>query len=327
LSFILFWTNFSLFSFFGFVDRQKKLSISKKEIVEKTAMLNIEHKRRRLFSKWMSLVTIDECQYLVGVQIAHLLERETFNMYRSMKIKGVTLYRASPEQIEYLCDQGAIRPGTHSVTLVPYADAIYFVADVRERNRDVALRKANKHLKRSRQRKRTYLEVRPRLHRRKPLPWDVVRSLHADESEPPEPAIKAVVPELPPTIPASKLPPNRQRPRRSDASRIAAAKPAVVLKTRIVADKTAAASPSSSESSESALSSPTKAGPSCSSAADLAALGALSEQLVAAAEYASAKTLSGLLAAIDDDDDDDDDDGSDSDGRLPQIFGPTVHVH
>lgn len=59
-------------------------------------------------------------KYFVGVQLATLLKRETFNLYRSMKIKNVGVSRATHGQVSFLVKAGAVRPGTHSVTLVDY---------------------------------------------------------------------------------------------------------------------------------------------------------------------------------------------------------------
>ena len=86
------------------------------------------HKRINAFGKKLSVVKLTGNKYLIGVQIAALLQRETFNMYRSMKIKNVQLIRATPEQVELLCSCSAVRSGTHSVTLIPYDAGLYFIA-------------------------------------------------------------------------------------------------------------------------------------------------------------------------------------------------------
>ena|SRR3990167_1333393 len=86
------------------------------------------HSTTNVFGKKLTVVYFDEQKYLIGVQIAALLKRETFNMYRSMKIKNVRIKRAAPEQVEYLCQCNAVRPGTHSVTLIPFETGLYFIA-------------------------------------------------------------------------------------------------------------------------------------------------------------------------------------------------------
>lgn len=80
------------------------------------------------FGKKLSVVYFDGNKYLIGVQIAALLKRETFNMYRSMKIKNIRIKRADPKQVDYLCECNAVRPGTHSVTLIPFESGLYFIA-------------------------------------------------------------------------------------------------------------------------------------------------------------------------------------------------------
>ena len=88
----------------------------------------ILHKKINAFGKKLSVVRLEGEDYLIGVQIATLLRRETFNMYRSMKIKNIHIKRANPDHVDYLCKCNAVRPGTHSVTLIPYESGLYFVA-------------------------------------------------------------------------------------------------------------------------------------------------------------------------------------------------------
>lgn len=80
------------------------------------------------FGKKLSVVYFDKQKFLIGVQIASLLKRETFNMYRSMKIKNIQIKRASPKQVDFLCECNAVRSGTHSITLIPYESGLYFIA-------------------------------------------------------------------------------------------------------------------------------------------------------------------------------------------------------
>jgi len=75
----------------------------------------------------MSVLTVDGKEYMIGVQIAQLLKRETFNLYRSLKIKGIDVLRAENEQVDYLVNCNSIKRGTHSVTLVPLDDGLSFV--------------------------------------------------------------------------------------------------------------------------------------------------------------------------------------------------------
>src|SRR4051812_28156643 len=80
---------------------------------------HLDHELQVIEGEELSVLVADGQRYLIGVQVAHLLKRETFNMYRSMKIKGVELLKAESDQVEYMISCGAVRSGTHSVTLIP----------------------------------------------------------------------------------------------------------------------------------------------------------------------------------------------------------------
>lgn len=69
-------------------------------------------------------------RWLIGVQLAAALNKETFNMYASMKLKGVVLLRAKPDHVEWLAGHGAIKGSTHSVTLVPYEAGLAYIQGV-----------------------------------------------------------------------------------------------------------------------------------------------------------------------------------------------------
>ncbi len=89
------------------------------------------HRWKTVFGKSMSVLTVADKEYLIGVQIAQLLKRETFNLYRSLKIKGIDVLRAENEQVDYLVNCNSIKRGTHSVTLVPFDDGLNFVSGMR----------------------------------------------------------------------------------------------------------------------------------------------------------------------------------------------------
>jgi hypothetical protein len=80
-----------------------------------------------LFSRKFTTIDLDGRRWLVGVQIAALLHRETYNLYRSLKLKKVPVKRATPEQLEFLLRSRIVRPGTRSVTFVGYHEAIPFI--------------------------------------------------------------------------------------------------------------------------------------------------------------------------------------------------------
>jgi len=91
------------------------------------------HRWQTLFGQSMSVFTLAERDFLIGVQIAVLLKRETFNLYRSIKIKGIELVRAENEHVDFLVNCNSIKRGTHSVTLIPLDEGIAFVDEERRR--------------------------------------------------------------------------------------------------------------------------------------------------------------------------------------------------
>ena len=65
--------------------------------------------------------------FLVGVQVSKILQRMTFNLYKSLKRKGVMVRRASPHQVCFLIRTHSVPPNTHSVSLIPYDGAKNFI--------------------------------------------------------------------------------------------------------------------------------------------------------------------------------------------------------
>uniref|UniRef100_A0A7S4L119 Uncharacterized protein n=1 Tax=Paramoeba aestuarina TaxID=180227 RepID=A0A7S4L119_9EUKA len=68
-------------------------------------------------------------RYFVGVEMARLLRQQTYNMYRSMKSRGIELIRANQNVLSYLRQQKAVPRNTHSVTLVPYTEGMKFILE------------------------------------------------------------------------------------------------------------------------------------------------------------------------------------------------------
>jgi len=67
---------------------------------------------------------------MIGVQISKVLQRETFNLYRSFKLKKIPFLRATTSQIDFLIEVGAVPGSTHSITLVPIESGIPYVQEV-----------------------------------------------------------------------------------------------------------------------------------------------------------------------------------------------------
>eukprot|EP01103_Thecamoeba_quadrilineata_P002687 TRINITY_DN12598_c0_g1_i1.p1 TRINITY_DN12598_c0_g1~~TRINITY_DN12598_c0_g1_i1.p1 ORF type:complete len:397 (-),score=71.83 TRINITY_DN12598_c0_g1_i1:62-1252(-) len=86
-----------------------------------------------IFGENMLIVHQDRRDWLVGVQVAVLLNRETYNLYRSMKNKGINMERASIQQIDQLLAQGLVKPGTRSITLIPLDQARSFILEDQQR--------------------------------------------------------------------------------------------------------------------------------------------------------------------------------------------------
>eukprot|EP01096_Ripella_sp_DP13-Kostka_P002373 TRINITY_DN1319_c0_g1_i4.p1 TRINITY_DN1319_c0_g1~~TRINITY_DN1319_c0_g1_i4.p1 ORF type:complete len:266 (+),score=112.03 TRINITY_DN1319_c0_g1_i4:379-1176(+) len=137
---------------------------------------DFSHKTEKLFGRRLSVVSFEEKRWLIGVQLATLLQRETFNMYRSMKIKNIGIQRASSDQVTNLVRLGVIPNGTHSVTFVPYEDGLYFVADIKSKQHLVLDGGYTIKVKAS----RSFVQTKPKIHRRKPAPWEVFRSIRQD---------------------------------------------------------------------------------------------------------------------------------------------------
>jgi len=66
---------------------------------------------------------------MIGVQIAYLLQRETYNLYRSMKVKNIQVLRATPEQVDFLLKTNVVKPGTRSITFIPFNQAVAYITD------------------------------------------------------------------------------------------------------------------------------------------------------------------------------------------------------
>mmetsp|Transcript_15168 Transcript_15168/g.23762 ORF Transcript_15168/g.23762 Transcript_15168/m.23762 type:complete len:307 (-) Transcript_15168:1140-2060(-) len=142
---------------------------SDRSLVESS--LDASHVIKHLFHSDLSVVTFNHIEYLIGVQVARRLKRKTFNMYRCMKKKKIELRRATQEEVDYLTLVGAVHAGTHSITLVPFVECLCFVADalfrhIRFPNEDVTAK-----------RRKSFVSMHPRIHRRKPLPWDIQKAV------------------------------------------------------------------------------------------------------------------------------------------------------
>jgi hypothetical protein len=59
-------------------------------------------KWQNYFGKSFSVFEVEGEKYLLGVQMASLLRRETYNVYRSLKIKKIAMQRATAAEVSIL---------------------------------------------------------------------------------------------------------------------------------------------------------------------------------------------------------------------------------
>lgn len=86
--------------------------------------------REERFDRRVTLLALRDAldvRYMIGVKIAKILRRETFNLYRSMRAKGIELVRLSSVDTQEIVALGAVRRGTHSVTIVKDEAASQFI--------------------------------------------------------------------------------------------------------------------------------------------------------------------------------------------------------
>ena len=66
--------------------------------------------------------------FLVGYEVANALNRQTFNMYISLRRRGITLDRLSQEKIKELVSYGILAKGVCSITLIPFAEGYAYLS-------------------------------------------------------------------------------------------------------------------------------------------------------------------------------------------------------
>src|SRR5438045_775185 len=99
------------------------------EVISKIAptLLTIPHTFQLINGHQLTVLWVDDEHWLIGVQVAALLERETYNLYQSMKVKNIALRRATSEQVEFLQNHDLVRTWTRSATLVPLDQSVSFL--------------------------------------------------------------------------------------------------------------------------------------------------------------------------------------------------------
>jgi len=77
----------------------------------------------------MLVFILDSKSYVLGSQLAELLNRETFNLYRSMRIRKMTIKKASRKQVCDLLKLGILICGARSASFIHISHAIKFISE------------------------------------------------------------------------------------------------------------------------------------------------------------------------------------------------------
>jgi hypothetical protein len=93
----------------------------------RTRLPPVDARVETLFEAQFAVLSSDGCDWLLGAQMARSLNRETYNLYKSISRRTLMLRRGTAEEIDFLGKRGLIGPGIRSVTLIPYTDAVKFM--------------------------------------------------------------------------------------------------------------------------------------------------------------------------------------------------------
>ena len=79
----------------------------------------------------LSRITFGSQVYLIGIQLAQLTKRTTYNLYRSMRAHGVTIHRATSEQLARFKQTHVpfltSRHNARSITFIQMEEALQFI--------------------------------------------------------------------------------------------------------------------------------------------------------------------------------------------------------
>lgn len=67
--------------------------------------------------------------YFIGVEFSRAVKKETFNIYRSLKLRGVQLVRLGLDSVVALVIADILPRGTRSATLIPVGEAIAWLEE------------------------------------------------------------------------------------------------------------------------------------------------------------------------------------------------------
>lgn len=78
----------------------------------------------------LAIIQIESERFLLGIQLAKLLRRETSNLYRSLKRARIPLVRASSDQVRWINSLNlCFVQKTHSITFIPLRETIDYLTE------------------------------------------------------------------------------------------------------------------------------------------------------------------------------------------------------
>lgn len=77
----------------------------------------------------LSVCTINEAEFLIGIQVAHLLGRETHNIYRALRRRGVCVYRGSQADVDTLTALRAVSGATKALSFLPKERTLAYIKE------------------------------------------------------------------------------------------------------------------------------------------------------------------------------------------------------
>jgi hypothetical protein len=79
---------------------------------------------QRIYGKRVRVLRYLGVDYFIGVDLAGALDRETFNVYRSLKMKKIPVVRLDLPAVDVLVRSNILTRGTRSATLLPVNEVV-----------------------------------------------------------------------------------------------------------------------------------------------------------------------------------------------------------
>lgn len=74
-----------------------------------------------------SVCRINGHDFLIGIQVATFLDRETHNIYRALRRRGVTVYRGTAADVEILVQARAVSSITKALSFLPMERTVAYI--------------------------------------------------------------------------------------------------------------------------------------------------------------------------------------------------------